>query len=83
MMVIVIFIIIIIIFIIVALVVVIIIIIIIMKTNVTHLFGSRDAKFENLGETNVLTCEMFTSTFRSGLKYVSCLSFQLIMMKAA
>ena len=81
MMVIVIFIIIIIIFIIVALVIIIIIIIIIMKTNVTHLFGS--SKFENLGKTTVLTCEMFTSTFRSGLKYVSCLSFQLIMMKAA
>ena len=68
---------------IIVIVIVIIIIIIIMKTNVTHIFSSRDAKFENLGETTVLACEMFTSTFRSGLKYVSCLSFQLIMMKAA
>ena len=35
---------------------------------------STDDEFENLGETNVLTCKMFTSGCRPWLKNVACLS---------
>ena len=38
------------------------------------LFTSRDDYFENLGETNVLACEVSTSGFRAWLKDVTCLS---------
>ena len=59
------------------------------KTTVTFLFylpshyhiyifkslcASRDDYFENLGETNVLACKMFTSGCRPWLKNVACLS---------
>ena len=36
--------------------------------------ASRDDYFENLGETNVLACKMFTSGCRPWLKNVACLS---------
>ena len=39
-----------------------------------HLFTSRDDYFENLRETTVLACEMFTSSCRPWLKNVACLS---------
>jgi len=35
---------------------------------------SRDDYFENLGETNVLACKMFTSGCRPWLKNLACLS---------
>ena len=35
---------------------------------------SRDDYFENLGETNVLACKMFTSGCHPWLKDVACLS---------
>ena len=38
------------------------------------LFTSTDDYFENLGETNVLACKMFTSGYRPWLKNVACLS---------
>ena len=38
------------------------------------LCASRDDYFENLGETNVLACKMFTSGCRPWLKNVACLS---------
>mgnify|MGYP006862601755 CR=1 FL=1 len=38
------------------------------------LCASRDDYFENLGETNALACEMFTSGCRPWLKNVACLS---------
>ena len=40
------------------------------------LCASRDDHFENLGETNVLACKMFTS--RPWLKNVACLSSLLV-----
>ena len=36
--------------------------------------ASRDDYFGNLGETNVLTCKVFTSSCRPWLKHVACLS---------
>ena len=36
------------------------------------LCASRDDYFENLGETNVLSCKMFTSSCRPWLKNVAC-----------
>ena len=41
---------------------------------VEYLFTSRDNYFENLRETAVLACEMFTSGCRLWLKNVACLS---------
>ena len=38
------------------------------------LCATRDDNFENLGETNVLACKMFTSGYRPWLKNVACLS---------
>ena len=41
---------------------------------VKHLFTNRDNCFENLRETTVQACEMFTSGCRPWLKNVACLS---------
>ena len=41
---------------------------------VKSLFASRYDQFENLRETTVLACEMFTSGVRPWLKNVACLS---------
>ena len=41
------------------------------------LCASKDDYFENLGETNVLACKMFTSGCRPWLKNVACLRRQL------
>ena len=43
-----------------------------------YLFTSRDDYFENLRETTVLACEMFTSGCRPWLKNVACLSSLLL-----
>ena len=47
------------------------------------LCASRDDYFENLGETNVLACKMFTSGCRSWLKNVACLSSLLTHVERA
>ena len=41
---------------------------------VKFLFTSRDHSFENMVDTTVLACEMFTSGCRPWLKNVACLS---------
>ena len=43
-------------------------------TSVKCLFSGSDDYFENLRETSVLACEMFTSGFHPRLKNVACLS---------
>lgn len=44
---------------------------------VMYLFRSRDNYFENLENTTVLTCKMFTSSFHQWPKKVTCLGSQL------
>ena len=46
---------------------------------VKSLFASRYDQFENLRETTVLACEMFTSGVRPWLKNVACLSSLIII----
>jgi len=41
---------------------------------------TRDDYFENLGETNVLACKMFTSSCRPWLQNIACLSSQLLLL---
>ena len=48
---------------------------------VKYLFTSRDDYFENLSNTPVVACEMFTSGCRPWLKNVACLSSLLFESK--
>ena len=47
---------------------------------VKYLFTSRDDYFENLRNTPVLACEVFTSGCRPWLKNVACLSSLIAWM---